>query len=197
MNFSNFITRPFSQQLNDYRFIKLINKTKYTQIFLIETKYGKKKQYLMSKISLIIFSDPLIINHLKMSFNKWFSLSQIKDSNLYIIKYLSHFFSYDSLYVIFEYRNTVVFDDFYNDLINTKQVNYGLQKKICYHLIKGLHFMHSNQISHNNIQPQSIWYSMTEFKPYWVDFGFQIPTNTHYFSPELSTAMLNQSHNRP
>jgi len=143
----------------------------------------------------------LIEQHFQTSLKKWVYLSEKENSDQYIVKYLSSFADQGYLYFLFQYRQTVVFEDLYNDLIYGKQtvpfsLTYEFQKNTLYDLIKGLRFMHSYQISHGNVQPKSLWYSVTENHPYWVDFGFQVPTSMFYVSPELAQILTDRYHNK-
>lgn len=196
----NFINNS-SQQIKDYVLLKLISKRNFSETFLIETRTAPRFLYLMSRYPLYLFKDENIKNHFFNSIDKLSKLSKINNAELYIIRYITHFIDQSHLYLISEYKHSVLFKDLYNDLIKNRQkipiyLNYQFQTNLCKSIISGLNWIHSHKFSHNNIQPASIWFSLENYSPYWSDLGFKIPKNPLYFSPELSAAMIEKQQNK-
>ena len=205
MNPKNLIqlyNHEFSQQLNDYIKLQLINQSNYGKTFLIKNKNKNRQLYLLSQYPIYILNNKSIKDHLFTSLMKLIKLQSYDNSDQYIINYRTHFLDKNFLYFIFDYKNTINFGNFYNNLLNTTlsfdfTLNLQSQSKFCYQLITGLNWIHSKNVTHGNVQIESIWMSMDNYQLYWVNFGFIIPTSPLYASPELSEALIEQDQNKP
>ena len=179
-----------SQQLTDYKFLESID----INTFLISSKYNSDLFYLLSQFPLNILDNTTIYKHFKLSLKRLAFLSTKKDANKYIIRCRSQFKGYEYLYFIFDYHKTINCED----LLKMKApIGLFFQKQLCHQLMKGLQWIHSFGVSHNNVQLKSVWVDSDSLVPYWVDFGLQLPINPLYFSPELAISMNQRDHDRP
>ena len=118
------------------------------------------------------------------------NILQILSNNcsLYVLCYICNFESRNYNYLITEYLG------FYTDLSNFNRIpvkgNEFKYYKIFTELLKGLRFIHENQIIHRDIKPQNIMIN-SELQIKYIDFGFSELADEISFSIKGTPAYLN------
>jgi serine/threonine protein kinase len=201
----NTIDLGLSQQLDDYKIINIINKNHYNRTYIVKSKYApdsNSELFLLSQFPLLEIQENSVKSHVLKSYQTLGFLSNQTDAEKHMVRCRTFFTDRTQIYFIFDFGSLVPLDPFYSQLIDgiatvPISLTYELQKTICEQLIEGLSWIHQNQATHNNIQLKSVWFDFVRLKASWADFGFQIPNNIIYYSPQLATAVAERDRNRP
>lgn len=191
-----------SQQLTDYKFIKQLSDDQECgyqnqQTFLIADLKNTNKTFLLTKFPISMLNDTNIKDHFNRLLLISQKLTQFKEADQYIIKYKTHFNDRYYFYLLHDHNNAMVLKDFIKKLPMLKfTLTSSARDYLCYQIIKGLSWIHSHKIIHGNVQLRSIWISMTNQIPYWTDFGFQMPTDPLFRSPDLSSSRIELDQNQ-
>jgi len=179
------LSLPENSVLNDTYKIKEVNATsKLSFVYIAENiNEGNQlivKEFFPNDIALRDLDNKTVINRLpstkqkfedlKVNFlNEALIMQQINHHN--IVKYIEHFEENGSIYIIMEYYEGKLLDQYIKDYpINDRE---HLYTSIFLPLIDALRYLHKKGILHRDIKPSNIMID-SEGKPYLLDFGSAI-----------------------
>lgn len=179
------LSLPTNSVLNDtYKIIEVLATSKLSFVYMAEnTHEGNQiiiKEFFPNDIALRDLDNKTVINRLpstKQKFedlkaiflNEALILQQINHHN--IVKYIDHFEENESFYIIMEYCEGKLLDQYLKDYpINNRE---HLYTGVFLPLIDSLSYLHKRGILHRDIKPNNIMID-SEGKPYLLDFGSAI-----------------------
>ncbi|MGE8000575.1 serine/threonine-protein kinase [Lysinibacillus sp. NPDC093190] len=179
------LSLPENSVLNDTYKIKEVNATsKLSFVYIAENiNEGNQlivKEFFPNDIALRDLDNKTVINRLpstkqkfedlKINFlNEALIMQEINHYN--IVKYIEHFEENGSIYIIMEYYEGKLLDQYIKDYpINDRE---HLYTSIFLPLIDSLRYLHKKGILHRDIKPSNIMID-SEGKPYLLDFGSAI-----------------------
>ncbi|GAB0170587.1 serine/threonine-protein kinase [Lysinibacillus sp. CTST325] len=193
---------PANSVLNDtYKIKEVIATSKLSFVYIAEnTQEGNQliiKEFFPNDIALRDLDNKTVINRLpstKQKFedlkaiflNEALIMQQINHRNM--VKYIDHFEENESIYIIMEYYEGTLLDQYLKDYpINDRA---HLYTNIFLPLIDALCYLHKKGILHRDIKPNNILID-SEGNPYLLDFGsatfYKIDENYQIFtSPGFS-----------
>ncbi|KOP69401.1 serine/threonine protein kinase [Lysinibacillus sp. FJAT-14745] len=176
---------PVNSVLNDtYKIKEVIASSKLSFVYIAEnTQEGNQiiiKEFFPNDIALRDLDNKTVINRVpstKQKFedlkdiflNEALIMQQINHRN--IVKYINHFEENESIYIIMEYYEGMLLDQYLKDYpINDRD---HLYTSIFLPLIDALRYLHKKGILHRDIKPSNIMID-SEGNPYILDFGSAI-----------------------
>ncbi|MFJ3388398.1 serine/threonine-protein kinase [Lysinibacillus sp. NPDC086135] len=173
---------PANSVLNDtYKIKEVIASSKLSFVYSAENTYeGNQviiKEFFPNDIALRDLDNKTVVNRLPSTKEKFGSLKaiflnealimqQINHRNL--VKYIDHFEENESIYIIMEYYEGMLLDQYLKDYPINDRVH--LYTNIFLPLIDALSYLHKKGILHRDIKPNNILID-SEGNPYLLDFG--------------------------
>ncbi|WP_374966044.1 serine/threonine protein kinase [Lysinibacillus sp. RS5] len=179
------LSLPTNSVLNDtYKIIEVIATSKLSFVYMAEnTQEGNRiiiKEFFPNDIALRDLDNKTVVNRLPSTKQKFENLKaiflnealimrQINHRN--IVKYIDHFEENESIYIVMEYYEGTLLDQYLKDFpINDRD---HLYTSLFLPLIGALSYLHKKGILHRDIKPSNIMID-SEGNPYLLDFGSAI-----------------------
>ncbi|MGE7129362.1 serine/threonine protein kinase [Lysinibacillus xylanilyticus] len=179
------LSLPANSVLNDtYKIKEVIATSKLSFVYIAENIHeGNQliiKEFFPNDIALRDLDNKTVVNRLpstKQKFedlkaiflNEALIMGQINHRN--IVKYIGHFEENESIYIVMEYYEGTLLDQYLKDFsINDRD---HLYTSIFLPLIGALSYLHKKGILHRDIKPSNIMID-SEGNPYLLDFGSAI-----------------------
>lgn len=183
------LSLPINSVLKDtYKIKKVIATSKLSFVYIVENiNEGNQliiKEFFPNDIALRDLDNKTLVNRvpstkqkfedLKAIFlNEAFIMQQINHQN--IVKYMHHFEENESIYIVMEYYEGTLLDQYLKDFpINDRE---HLYTSIFLPLIGALSYLHKKGILHRDIKPSNIIVD-SKGNPYLLDFGSAIFNKT-------------------
>ncbi|MFJ7405379.1 MULTISPECIES: serine/threonine-protein kinase [unclassified Lysinibacillus] len=179
------VSLPVNSMLNDtYKIKEVIATSKLSIVYIGETiNEGKQvtiKEYFPKKMAIRDLDNITVINRLpstkpkfedlKATFlNEAIIMKQINHRN--IVHYIDHFEENGSIYIIMDFYEGKLLDQYIKDVPLTNRVD--LYNSIFLPLIDALSYIHNKGILHRDIKPSNIMIDL-EGNPFLLDFGSAI-----------------------
>lgn len=179
------LSLPANSVLNDtYKIKEVIATSKLSFVYIAENiNEGNQliiKEFFPNAIALRDLDNKTVVNRLPSTKQKFEDLKaiflnealimrQINHRN--IVKYIDHFEENESIYIVMEYYEGTLLDQYLKDFpINDRD---HLYTSIFLPLIGALSYLHKKGILHRDIKPSNIMID-SEGNPYLLDFGSAI-----------------------
>lgn len=179
------LSLPANSVLNDtYKLKEVIATSKLSFVYIAENiNEGNQliiKEFFPNDIALRDIDNKTVVNRLpstkqkfealKATFlNEALMMQQINHRN--IVKYMDHFKENESIYIVMEYYEGMLLDQYLKDFpVNDRD---HLYTSIFLPLIDALRYLHKKGILHRDIKPSNIMID-SEGNPYLLDFGSAI-----------------------
>ncbi|KMY31436.1 serine/threonine protein kinase [Lysinibacillus xylanilyticus] len=179
------LSLPANSVLNDtYKIKEVIATSKLSFVYIAENiNEGNQliiKEFFPNDIALRDLDNKTVVNRLPSTKQKFEDLKaiflnealimrQINHRN--IVKYIDHFEENESIYIVMEYYEGTLLDQYLKDFpINDRDHLYA---SIFLPLIGALSYLHKKGILHRDIKPSNIMID-SEGNPYLLDFGSAI-----------------------
>lgn len=179
------LSLPAKSVLNDtYKIKEVIATSKLSFVYIAENIHeGNQliiKEFFPNDIALRDLDNKTVVNRLPSTKQKFEDLKaiflnealimrQINHRN--IVKYIDHFEENESIYIVMEYYEGILLDQYLKDFpINERD---HLYTSIFLPLIGALGYLHKKGILHRDIKPSNIMID-SEGSPYLLDFGSAI-----------------------
>lgn len=179
------LSLPAKSVLNDtYKIKEVIATSKLSFVYIAENIHeGNQliiKEFFPNDIALRDLDNKTVVNRLPSTKQKFEDLKaiflnealimrQINHRN--IVKYIDHFEENESIYIVMEYYEGILLDQYLKDFpINERD---HLYTSIFLPLIGALSYLHKKGILHRDIKPSNIMID-SEGSPYLLDFGSAI-----------------------
>jgi len=187
-------------KIRNYNATKLIDKGSYSKIYKgYNILTNEKVAIKIIDIDTIISTNKLKKIDYEMIILKKLSNNNNKGSK-YIVKYIDDFIFKIGLFkykiLVMEYlKSWINLDEYIKKLIKIDicyQIESDVLKKIIINILKGLEYIHSNNISHSDIKPSNIMINIYNYNIKFVDFGLSYSSyydeykgTPIYFPPEI------------
>ncbi|QPQ30115.1 serine/threonine protein kinase [Lysinibacillus sp. JNUCC 51] len=179
------LSLPANSVLNDtYKIKEVVATSKLSFVYIAENIHeGNQliiKEFFPNDIALRDLDNKTVVNRLPSTKQKFEDLKaiflnealimrQINHRN--IVKYIDHFEENESIYIVMEYYEGTLLDQYLKDFpINERD---HLYTSIFLPLIGALSYLHKKGILHRDIKPSNIMID-SEGSPYLLDFGSAI-----------------------
>ncbi|MDM5249176.1 serine/threonine-protein kinase [Lysinibacillus sp. G4S2] len=179
------LSLPINSVLKDtYKIKEILATSKLSFVYIVENiNEGNQliiKEFFPNEIALRDLDNKTVVNRLpstKQKFkdlkeiflNEAFIMQQIDHRN--IVKYIEHFEENESIYIVMEYYEGMLLDQYLNKYqIHERDHVYS---DIFLPLMNALRYLHKKGILHRDIKPSNIMID-SEGNPYLLDFGSAI-----------------------
>jgi len=150
---------------DSYELIKIIGSGSFGSAFLAKDKKSGST-VIIKKMEVPPANRRLELEYLQNEIEILQKLASLKN-NTYTTKYITHKYHKNNIYIVFSYD----YPDTLEKLRKDNNLNQTLKDNIFIQTIKGLKFLHSNNITHNDIKEDNIIVDHSTGNIKYIDFG--------------------------